>query len=1175
MSVRIEANAEPLPGYTLIERLGGGGFGVVWKARAPGGLLKAIKFVSGDLNGLGDTGGQRAEQELKALKRVIDVRHPYILSLERIEEDEDGQLIIVMELAERNLADRFKECSHQGLPGIPRDELLRFMEETAEALDLMNTTYQLQHLDIKPQNLFIMFNHVKVADFGLVKYLEGAQASVTGGVTPVYAAPETFDGVVTRFSDQYSLAIVYQELLTGKRPFAGTSIRQLIVQHLQGIPDVSPLPLTDQPIIQRALAKVPDERFPSCTDMVRLLRENSSPAGSVAPGPPVLPPAPGFPKPETYHRSALDETPSALLETGSMRGGSWLRGDRAVTNTPPPAGAAVLSLPLDTPIAVELSGDGVLLPALVVGVGQVGLSVLQAFRGQLTERFGSPARLPIVRFLQLDTDPDVVRSATRGGSATALSATEVVLAELNRPSHYLRPRDGQPALNNWMNPRMLYRIPRSQATTGIRALGRLAFCDNYRTIARRLQAELKACSDLGALKKAARETGLGLRTTRPRVYVVANLAGGTGGGMFIDLAYTLRAQLKRLGHERPEVVGLFFLPPVDGTRTRTMALGNTYAALTELRHFGTPGVTFRAQYHDNEPMLEDAAAPFDRCVLLPLPEESDEPAVRELTDLASQALYRDLCSPLGRRLDEVRASLSGPCGSDAPQRYQTFGLYQLVWPRRTLLQQAGRHICLHLVQRWLSKDSKPIRDRVQDWVQERWQREELAADHFITRVRQAAEGSLRRPTENAFLDILTPLIRKCTPPPETNPRKKSPPPPELTQDEVRDVLDQLLALVGKPEDDHTSDQPATLVKVLRDAGTELGTEWERKLAAVPVLLIEEPAYRLAGAEEAIRQITATIEQVLQHHEPLAKELTTHATEAYDRLQAYLAPKAGTRRPALSALDLLELLRSYPKWRFQSVVLQQLANAFLRLRGHLSDDLREVNFCRVRLAELQRLFEAPPEAVAASENAALPKAGRCLFPSGCTNLNEALEQYLACLTPESYQEADALIEEAIKREYSALVHICLTPANILKKVETLMLETAEAYAGEKLAEVEVTDMYVSQFADDAEVADDLATCFEEAVPLFTPAGTDPAKEIHILAAPPGLATDQLRGLLAEALPTVDIHAADSVEDIVMYREYPRIALTDLEQFGPAAQDAYRVMSATENFTPHTRIDVQFG
>src|SRR5262245_35878894 len=273
MAVRIEQHAEPIPGYQLIERLGGGGFGEVWKAEAPGGLHKAIKFVYGDLQQLGEE-GHRAEQELKALSRVKTVRHPYILSLERFDVI-DGQLIIVMELADRNLWDRFKECRSQGLPGLPRDELLGYMEETAEALDLMNIQYQLQHLDIKPQNLFLVYNHVKVADFGLVKDLEGMAASVTGGVTPVYAAPETFDGWVSRFSDQYSLAIVYQELLTGLRPFSGTNVRQLVMQHLQGKPDLSSLPPEDQPIIEIALAKVPDERFPTCRDLVRSLRHHS------------------------------------------------------------------------------------------------------------------------------------------------------------------------------------------------------------------------------------------------------------------------------------------------------------------------------------------------------------------------------------------------------------------------------------------------------------------------------------------------------------------------------------------------------------------------------------------------------------------------------------------------------------------------------------------------------------------------------------------------------------------------------------------------------------------------------------------------------------------------------------------------------------------------------------
>ena len=190
MAYTFKHGDRPLENFTIQRAIGRGGFGEVWKVEAPGGLLKAAKFVFGDLDSM-DEDSRPAEQEAKALERVKGIRHPYILSLEQFRVI-DGQLIIVMELADRNLWERFRECRSQGLQGIPRDELLRYMEESAEALDLMNNYYQIQHLDVKPQNLFIVYNHVKVADFGLATLFEGDRGTVTGGVTQVNAAPETF-----------------------------------------------------------------------------------------------------------------------------------------------------------------------------------------------------------------------------------------------------------------------------------------------------------------------------------------------------------------------------------------------------------------------------------------------------------------------------------------------------------------------------------------------------------------------------------------------------------------------------------------------------------------------------------------------------------------------------------------------------------------------------------------------------------------------------------------------------------------------------------------------------------------------------------------------------------------------------------------------------------------------
>ena len=261
--------AEPIPGYRLIERLGEGGFGEVWKCEAPGGLFKAIKFVY-----QGEEGGL-ADQELTALEKVKLLRHPFILSLDRVEVV-DQHLLIVMELADENLYTLLMRQREANLPGLPRDEALAYLAEAAEALDWMNFQHGLQHLDVKPHNLFVVSNHVKVADFGLVHSVAESQSSDSprpAGATPLYSAPELLRGSVSRHSDQYSLAVMYQQITTGTVPFWHTNVYDLMMQHLTGEPDLSALPLADQPIVRRALSKIPDMRFESCTEFIQALRD--------------------------------------------------------------------------------------------------------------------------------------------------------------------------------------------------------------------------------------------------------------------------------------------------------------------------------------------------------------------------------------------------------------------------------------------------------------------------------------------------------------------------------------------------------------------------------------------------------------------------------------------------------------------------------------------------------------------------------------------------------------------------------------------------------------------------------------------------------------------------------------------------------------------------------------
>ncbi len=263
---------EPLAGYRLLEPLGSGGFGEVWKCEAPGGLLKAIKFVRGGLKAI--HGSTSAEEELQAIQRVRAIRHPFLLSIERVEHV-NNSLIIVTELADKNLDALFQECRRAGQSGIPREKLVAYLREAAEALDVLNVRHDLLHLDVKPRNLFLVGDHVKVGDFGLVNALEASNRFSRPihleSLTPLYAAPELLQGHISRTCDQYSLAIAFQELLTGTLPFRGDNARQLLLVRHQAEPDLHALHPLDRTVVARALDRDPAKRFPSCAAFIRSL----------------------------------------------------------------------------------------------------------------------------------------------------------------------------------------------------------------------------------------------------------------------------------------------------------------------------------------------------------------------------------------------------------------------------------------------------------------------------------------------------------------------------------------------------------------------------------------------------------------------------------------------------------------------------------------------------------------------------------------------------------------------------------------------------------------------------------------------------------------------------------------------------------------------------------------
>src|SRR5439155_2254347 len=157
------------------------------------------------------------------------------------------------------------------------------------------------------------------------------------------------------------------------------------------------------------------------------------------------------------------------------------------------------------------------------------------------------------RFLYVDTDAEAIKLAQRGAAEVAFRPHEIYHLPLQPVSHYRRRQIDQ--LADWLPREKLYAIPRSLETRGSRALGRLAFTDNYVRLVARLKREIQQACDPDALYQAVAQTGLALRDNVPRVYVVGGAAGGASG-FLTDLGYTVRRLLMQMQQPESPVVGM-------------------------------------------------------------------------------------------------------------------------------------------------------------------------------------------------------------------------------------------------------------------------------------------------------------------------------------------------------------------------------------------------------------------------------------------------------------------------------------------------------------------------------------------------------------------------------------------------------------------------------------------
>ncbi|HEY5611611.1 MAG TPA: serine/threonine-protein kinase, partial [Thermoanaerobaculia bacterium] len=264
--------------YRIVERLGEGGMGVVYRAEDTKlGRSVALKFLPPEVSRDAEAKG-RFQREARAAS-LLD--HPNICTIYDFGEDEGRQLYIAMACYDgESLAERIAR------EVVTLDEAIRIVEQIARGLGKAHSS-GVVHRDIKPANVMITIDGVvKILDFGLAKLADSTAItrSHTSLGTMVYMAPEQIRGEeVGPQADIWALGVVLFELLTGKRPFRGEypeAIQYAILNEQPAtITDLrSDLPSALDPIIKRMLRKDPLQRYQTTSEVLSELEPFRTPS---------------------------------------------------------------------------------------------------------------------------------------------------------------------------------------------------------------------------------------------------------------------------------------------------------------------------------------------------------------------------------------------------------------------------------------------------------------------------------------------------------------------------------------------------------------------------------------------------------------------------------------------------------------------------------------------------------------------------------------------------------------------------------------------------------------------------------------------------------------------------------------------------------------------------------
>ena len=361
---------------------------------------------------------------------------------------------------------------------------------------------------------------------------------------------------------------------------------------------------------------------------------------------------------------------------------------------------------------------------IIIGLGGTGRDVLMRIRRFIIDKYGKLSNLPVVSFVHIDTDKNAFNGSglptgnSYHGEEILLSAAERVFINMNAQDvnnltyeleHQTLFESPFSHIESWLDPRLKKQITAIEnGAGGIRPVGRLAFFHNYQKIQEAIEAAERRTSGHESFMFSGKVNGQSFNVQEGlNVFVVGSLCGGTGSGIFLDVAYTLRHILQQTA-EYTSFGYLVISPKLYGDGAIMRA--NTYAALKELDHYTNESNSFQVCYDkQNFVNIDEKRSPFDFAYLVSNRTTGDYQINNKakLCNVIAYKIFLDFADELSLPIKRNRDNYKDPMirKDNHPfqmcQGYISFGLARIYFTRDRIVQIGLNRFSLKLIKFWL------------------------------------------------------------------------------------------------------------------------------------------------------------------------------------------------------------------------------------------------------------------------------------------------------------------------------------------------------------------------------------------------------------------------------------------------------------------------------------------